>query len=141
MPDKKYTKVEEEIIQILDRMENEPPKTRPPHLRLVHSSRSAPRRRRLSMPSLPALSPGITLALVFGFAFVALMTSGLIQIIATILSLGCFVLLLARRGRPGGSGSSIQGSKTWRGRDISLSPDNGEPIGDRLRDWIRRVRR
>ncbi|HMM42768.1 MAG TPA: hypothetical protein PKA95_12775 [Thermomicrobiales bacterium] len=141
MPDKKYTKVEEEIIQILDRMENEPPKTRQPHLRLVHSSRSAPRRRRFSMPSLPALSPGITLALVFGFAFVALMTSGLIQIVATILSLGCFVLLLARRGRTGGGGSSIQGSKTWRGRDISLSPDDGEPIGDRIRDWIRRVRR
>ncbi len=141
MPDKKYTKVEEEIIQILDRMENDAPKPRQPHLRLVHSTRSTSRQRRLSLPKLPALSPGITLALVFVFAFVALMTSGPLQIVATVLSLGCFALLFVRRGRGGASGGSMHGSKTWRGRDITLTPGGGEPIGDRVRDWIRRVRR
>ncbi len=141
MPDKKYTRVEEEIIQILDRMENDAPKTRQPHLRLVHSTRSTPRRRRLSMPRLPALTPGITLALVFGFAFVALMTSGVVQIVATVLSLGCFVLLFVRRGRAGSASTPMHGSKTWRGRDISLTPGNDAPVGDRVRDWLRRVRR
>lgn len=141
MPDRKYTKVEEEIIQILDRMEDDAPKQGRPHLRLVHSARTAPARRTPRMPRLPSLSPGLTLGLVFAFAFVALMTSGIVQIVATVLSIGCFVLLFVRRNRAAPASTPLHGSKTWRGRDIVLSPDNGASLGGRVRDWLSRVRR
>lgn len=140
MPDKKYTKVEEEIIQILDRMEHDAPKSRQPHLRLVHSARATPKPRRFKLPKVQTLTPGVTLALVFAFAFVALMTNGTVQIVATVLSIGLFVLLFARRNRAGAA-TPMQGSKTWRGRDITLSPGGGDSIADRVRDWLQRVRR
>lgn len=142
MPDRKYTKVEEEIIQILDRMDDDAATTRSPHLRLVHSAPATPKRWRIPRSLPTRLTPGITLALVFMFAFVALMTSGWLQLVATALSLGCFVLLIVRRRRVGGGDSgTVPGSKMWRGRDISLTPEYGEPLSDRIREWIQRVRR
>lgn len=141
MPGKKYSKVEEEIIQILDRMDNDDSQPRPSHLQLVHSARSTPLRRRFALHGIPKPSPAITLVLVFVLAIVALMTSGLLQIAAMALSLACFVLLVAGRRRMTGGATTIEGSKTWRGRDIPMVPDSGGSIGDRFRDWVRRVRR
>ncbi len=140
MPDKKYTRVEEEIIEILDQMENDAPKPKYPHLRVVHPPSSGPTRRRFQLPSLSRVSPSMNLGLVVVFAFVALMSSGIIQVIATVLSLGCLIILFFRRGRPSATASSIDGPRTWRGRDISFTPDDGSSMGGRLRDWIHRVR-
>lgn len=141
MPDKKYTKVEEEIIQILDRMGDDPAPQRPPNLRLVHSQK--PKRRSLpSLPRVPRMSPTIVLAGVFLFAFVALMTSGVIQIVAAVLALVCFIAMLFGRGKtPRGASAPNFGPQTWRGRDISLSSEPSTPIADRISAWFRRLRR
>ncbi|MCO5175387.1 MAG: hypothetical protein M9890_00165 [Thermomicrobiales bacterium] len=141
MPDKKYTKVEEEIIQILDRMGDDPAPQRPPNLRLVHSQK--PKRRKLSsLPRVPGISPTIILGGVFLFAFVALMTSGVIQIVAAVLALVCFVAMLLGRGRaPRGGTAPNFGPQTWRGRDITLSSEPTTPIGDRISALFRRFRR
>jgi len=140
MPDKKYTKVEEEIIQILDRMGDDPAPPRQPNLRLVHSKK--PRRSVPTLPRVPRISPTIILAGVFLFAFIALMTSGIVQIVAAALAIICFVAMLLGRGKSSRSGSTPNfGPQTWRGRDITLSPDHSTPIGDRISGWLRRIRR
>ena len=59
MPDKKYTRIEEEVLEILDRIEDErpAPSRAASHLRLVSSRPAKPKRRfalpHISLRSLP----------------------------------------------------------------------------------------
>lgn len=83
MPDKRYTKVEEEVIQILDRLESEKPSPTRPNLRLVEPVRQ--RKRKINRPSfkpslrlsrlsrLTAGKPWIWIASAIGLAFVAIL--------------------------------------------------------------------
>jgi hypothetical protein len=152
MPDnKKYSRVEEEVMEILDRLEDERPAPgrRPSHLRLV-SSRPAKPRRRFTIPKLPSLRLSAlplwwTLAASFGLAMIALFvrdtsqTLGMVLVIlAVLLFLSPFVFRRGGSSIPGGSGPSIGGSvtKEWRGRDITLGPTPGPSAGERAKRWL-----
>jgi hypothetical protein len=136
MPDKKYSKVEEEILQILDRMDSDSAPSSRPNLRLVHSRPTRKRRFTLPKPRLALPSPGVTLGLVVAFAFIALMTSGILQLIATLLTVAALVALFIPRKRSTTMWTGSAGTKRWRGRDISFHPDDGESPADRARRWI-----
>lgn len=137
MSDKRYTKVEEEIIQILDKLEKEEPAPTRPNLRVVHSRPPKPPRRSLR-PRLPftVLPPaGITLALVFGFAILALFLPSPFQLIATLLAIGALILFFSRRGQQS-EWSGPSGTKTWRGQDISFGPSSRDSASDRAKRWL-----
>jgi hypothetical protein len=150
MPDKKYTKVEEEIMEILDRIEDERPASPrgPSHLRLV-SSRPAKTKRRFSlgMPklSLTALPLWWSLAVSFGLAMAALIVRDSSETLAlglAILSALAFLSPFVFR-RPGGGVGNSGGSpfggtvtKEWRGRDITLGPTPGPSASDRAKRWL-----
>jgi hypothetical protein len=145
MSDKKYTRIEEEVMEILDRIEDErpAPSRAPSHLRLV-SSRPAKRKRQVRIPKLHLSTLPIwwSLAAAFGLALAALVvrdrsqTLGLVLVVLSVLVfLSPFVL---RRGTNGSGGSGIDGSvtKEWRGRDITLGPSSGPSSGERARRWL-----
>jgi hypothetical protein len=136
MPDKKYSRVEEEILQILDRMDDESPPSGRPNLRLVHSRPIHKRRFTFRKPQLALPSAGVTLALVVAVAFAARMTSGTLQLIATLLTVAALVMLFIPRKRSTTMWTGSAGTKRWRGRDISFSPDTGDSPADRARRWI-----
>lgn len=142
MPEKRYTKVEEEILQILDKMEveNDPP-PRPP-LRIVRRTEHHRTSRRVRSI---ASRDWIPLALSGALAFAALMFSNQSHTAALILSiasmLAFFSPLVLRRGGKGSSPPEPYGAKLWRGRDISLEPPRSESVSDRARDWFERHRR
>lgn len=138
MPDKRYTKVEEEIIQILDRMDDGPtprPRPRPrPNLRLVKQPAA---RRRWNAGELLRRSPLLFLIGSLALALLALSLRGTSSTLATALAIGAFLsffapLLLARRHSAGSS--PIEG-KMWRGRDIVVTPPPGESPLERARAW------
>ena len=153
MPDKRYTKVEEEIIQILDRLEKEEPSPTRPNLRLVHSRPVKQRNRFLGhrKPSLTVLPAWTNLAVAFGLAFAAVLlreTSHLLAVMVAIASVVAFdsPLFLNRapgRGMSQAPGGGPPGTKTWRGRDITFGPTGGPTAADRARRWLddRRGRR
>lgn len=150
MPDKKYTKVEEEIMEILDRIEDERPA--PPrgqsHLRLVSSRPAKPKRRlSLGMPKLrlSALPLWWSLAASFGLAIAALVvrdTSETAAIILVVVSalvfLSPFVFRRPGGGAGGAGGTGFGGSvtKEWRGRDITLGPTPGPSSSERAKRWL-----
>lgn len=137
MSDKRYSKVEEEIIQILDKLEKEEPAPSRPNLRLVHSRPTRARRRsfRDRLPRIALPSPGVTLAMVFGFALMALFTTGTLQLAATLLTIGALVLLFTRRGQTS-DWNGPSGTKTWRGQDITFGSQSKDSAGDRARRWL-----
>lgn len=113
---------------------------RPTHLRLV---RNTPRRRGLAnMP------PVAWFGLAIAFTLVALFTSSRSQNITLILAIAAIAalivpLFLRRTPSPTdtrGPGSITPTSKTWRGRDIDLTPQRGDSATDRVRRWIDRSR-
>ena len=137
MSDKRYTKVEEEIIQILDKLEKEEPAPTRPNLRLVHSRPPKPPRRSLRqrLPQTRVPSGGLTLALVFVFAILALLLPSPFQLVATLLTIAALVVFFTRRGQPS-EWSGPGGTKTWRGQDISFGPSSRDSAGDRARRWL-----
>lgn len=147
--DKRYTKVEEEVIEILDRLEHEAPAPARPNLRLV-SSRPAKRRRVGRLPStvrLPRI-PGlwVAIAVIVGL-FVLTMTNiqlpGGVAMLLIVAIIGFFIWGMLRGGgaRSNGTGGfGAPGTKTWRGRDITLGPPPGASPADRVAGWFRRSR-
>ena len=151
MPDKKYTKVEEQVMEILERIDDERPA--PPreqsHLRLV-SSRPAKRRRRWNarMPkfSVKALPLWWSVAASFGLAMAALIARDSSETLALVLAaLSALVFLspfVFRRpsdgtgGSSGGSGFGGSVTKEWRGRDITLGPPPGPSSTERAKRWL-----
>jgi hypothetical protein len=145
MPDKRYTKVEEEVIQILDKMDDGSPPRPRPNLRLVKTTR---RRRRFNLGSLSfgAITRRFPLAFMvvaFVLAIFAISFRGSSSTVATILAvlaaLAFFAPILLGR-RPGSGASPIEG-KTWRGRDMIVTPPPGHSAVDRARRWLERRQR
>lgn len=151
MPDKKYTKVEEEIIQILDRLEDERPAQprKRPDLRVVSSNPrpQARPKRQWSLARLPAWWP---VAGALGLALAAILVRDSSRTLAVVLSILAIVAFLSpivlRRGgsAPPSTPSSpfgTPGTKTWRGRDITLGPPAGDAPAERAKRWITYQRR
>jgi hypothetical protein len=154
MPDKRYTKVEEEVIQILDRLESEKPAPSRPNLRLVEGGRpaksKAPRRSfkpSLRLSSLTSGKPWIWIASAIGLAFAALLVRDTSENLALALALASFIAFVApffvNRSRPGAGGPGSYGGevKQWRGRDVSFDPPSGPSPGERLNRWFQDRRR
>jgi hypothetical protein len=145
MPDKRYTKVEEEIIQILDKMDDGAPPRARPNLRLVKTTRPS-RRFRLSALNAGAISRRFPLAfmvLAFVLAIFAISfrdsSSTVATVLAVLAALSFFAPLLLSR-RPASGASPIEG-KMWRGRDIVVTPPPGQSPVERARRWFERRQR
>jgi hypothetical protein len=150
MPDKRYTKVEEEVIQILDRLESEKPSTSTrPNLRLVESPRprKQPSRLKSVRPSFNLWrmitgKPWIWIAAAIGLAFAALVVRDTSDNLALALALASIIAFFAplfvnRRGSSGRGSTGPGGEiKTWRGRDISFDPPGGPSPSERVSRWI-----
>jgi hypothetical protein len=148
MPDKRYTKVEEEVIEILDRLEHEAPAPVRPNLRLV-SSRPRRRRRWDDLRSrLRARAPrvsGVWIAVavvigLFALTWAPIDLPGGVAMLLIFAIIGVFLWGMLRGGssRPSGGGFAPPGTKTWRGRDITFGPDPGAAPAERIARWFRR---
>jgi hypothetical protein len=145
MPDKRYTKVEEEIIQILDKMDDGPAPRPRPNLRLVKPTQ-ARRRFNLGSFSFGAISRRFPLAFMvvaFVLAILAISlrdsSSTAATILAVLAGISFFAPILL--GRQAASGSSPIEGKTWRGRDMIVTPPPGVSPVDRARRWLERRQR
>ncbi|MFO7271375.1 hypothetical protein [Sphaerobacter thermophilus] len=134
MAKKRYTRVEEEIIQILDKVDREPawkrlrprrgPSRRPP----------GPRRPRVTAPD------WIWIGVAFGLALIAIVARDLSAALAMILAiasiLAFFAPIVLRWRAP--SPPPIQ---RWRGKDIDLPPRRAGIMGEiRYQLWRLRNR-
>lgn len=140
MAKRRYTKVEEEIIQILEEKDREPGwhqlRSRLPHIerpRVPH---------RLSHSRVGG--EGLTwLGLTFGIALAAVLVSRASHLLGGLLAIAAIIVFLSpivlnRRSRGTLSGAP----RRWRGRDIDLPPSGGGLSGDlRRRLWEYRRRR
>jgi Flp pilus assembly protein TadB len=138
MAKKRYTKLEEEIIQILDA------KDREPAWRRASLRRFRPRlpRRRPSLPQRPGKANGlIWLGATFGLALLAIMAANWSHLLALILALACILLFLSpivfsRRSDP-----IYRPAQQWRGRDVEFPPPRDGITGEiRYRMWQYRNR-
>lgn len=140
MSDKRYTKVEEEVLEILDRLEHEEPATSRPNLRLVSSRPAKPqRRRRLRLPSMRQFPSWSYMAGSFALAFTAVMVRDSSDVGALALAIAsalCFFAPLAFRRPSTSSGFGPSHTKEWRGRDISFGPSPHDSPGERARRWL-----
>ncbi|MGA7669267.1 MAG: hypothetical protein WBW04_02530 [Nitrolancea sp.] len=138
MAKKRYTKVEEEIIQILDA------KDREPTWRRVTRRRWRPRmpRTRISMQKRIGAASGLLwLVVTFGIALAAIMVSGYSHFLAVVLAIVCILFFLSPmviRRRDTGLHRPAQ---EWRGRSMSFPPDQDGIVGKiRYRIWEMRNR-
>ncbi len=125
-----YSKVEREIMEILDDIETKQPPPRPSN---VVEFRRPSRRKlpRLSLPSFDelryAMSPGklmlVMLAAVIGAVF--LQGVPFLSPILIVVAIVAFAGVFFARSKPSGPGGKYNakqpGIKRWRGRDIDLS--------------------
>lgn len=152
MTKKRYTRLEEEILQILDEKDQDPPPgrlrgwmsrrpsmPRPPRPgtrtgpRLVSTSSSG---RRFDQTSLAWLGG------TFGLALAAILVGSWSQTLGIILAIGCIAYFLSPLVRNRAGGPPPRNVQTWRGRDIELPPSRAGLIGDlRYRLWQMRQRR
>lgn len=142
--DDRYSRVEREILEILDGFEEEGSTDRP---RNVVEFRRPKRSRRFSMPSLKmpsglrTLTPAKLLIATVLFALLAVFAQGISSMLATALVLGAIVSFIAiffvRSPTSGGTSvASPPRTKRWRGRDIDLnSPGRGSRQGRWSRPW------
>ena len=126
--DKKYSRVEREILEILDDFESAGPADRPGNV--VDFRRPGLRKRlRSRFPDISefryALSPlklvGILLAAIIGAIF--LQGIPFVSPVLIVVAIAAIAGLFFVRSKPsvGGSVSSSSGPKRWRGRDIDLT--------------------
>lgn len=154
MPDKRYTKVEEEVIQILDRLESEKPSPSRPNLRLVETGRTEKRRSRqqsfkpsFSLDRLTSGRPWIWIVAAIGLAFVAILVRDTSQNLAFAFAIASIIAFFAPifTGRRGGGPSGPIGPggdvKQWRGRDVSFDPPSGPSPAERINRWFQDRRR
>ena len=138
MAKKRYTKVEEEIIQILDA------KDREPAWRRVSSGRWRPRLRRprLSIPRRLGAASGLTwLVATFGIALTAIMVSGWSHLLAAILAISCILVFLSPMVLSRKDTGLHRPAQEWRGRSINLPPPEHGIAGKiRRRLWEMRNR-
>jgi hypothetical protein len=137
MSKKRYSKVEEEILEILDRAEQQAPKRR-----------GRPERPKLSRRVPTGLLRGVPFGLlwlggVFGFALAAILVSGWSGTLATLLAIASILVLFSPIVLGFRSSSQQTGPKEWRGRVISLPPRQEGVVGKirykiwEIRNWNR----
>ena len=140
MAKRRYTRVEEEIIQILEQKEREPGWRRA-RFRLPRQ----PRLSRLGLPRLRGhkrLGGFSWLLLTFGLALAAVLLAGTSHLLAGLLAIASIVVFLSpivtsRRD----SGLPYTPSRHWRGKDINLPPARTGLLGEiRYRLWEYRHR-
>jgi hypothetical protein len=125
--DGKYSKVEREILEILDDMESRQPERRPSNI--VDFRRPSRRRlQRLRVPDLSQLRYAVTPAKLLLLMLVAVLGAVFLQSVPfvspvlVIIAIAAFVAVFFVRSRPpAGPYSSSPKTKRWRGRDIDLS--------------------
>lgn len=139
--DKRYSRVEREILEILDEMESKDEAPRP---RNVVEFRRPPRSRIPSIPkpalprprSLLNITPARLLLATVALAIGAVLVQGFSGTLATILvllAIASFLAMFFVRSSPGRSSvSSGPRTKRWRGRDIDLGSGGG---GRPERNW------
>jgi Flp pilus assembly protein TadB len=133
MAKKRYTKVEEEIIQILDAKDREPAWRRMRHRRwrprLPRFKFSAPRRLRAAS--------GLTwLIATFGIALAAILVSGYSHFLAVVLAIVCILVFLSPMVLSRRDTGLHRPAQEWRGRDINLPPSQDGFVGKiRYRLW------
>lgn len=155
MPDKRYSKVEEEIIQILDQMDNDPPAAPPANLvpfrprakpsarrldtRMLTQARSNPIARVKQYSSGSWVGVGIVAALI---AWQLSRFSGTLALVAMTLSVIAFLFALYTRRSAGvvGGAPAAPTTKRWRGRDIDFDQTRRTSIAERTRNWGRKKR-
>jgi hypothetical protein len=142
MPDKRYTKVEEEIIQILDRLESEEPAPTRPPLRIVSprpkrsrrfQSVHVPRPKFDTRPAWFWLAASFTLA---AAAYFVRDFSSTLAMLLAIASICAFFAPLFSRGPGVTPAPGPPATKRWRGKDISFDTSSHEGRGDRARRWL-----
>lgn len=130
-PDKPYSKVEREVLEILDQLEEQQPKERPGN---VVDFRTRKRQRRWRLPTLRrprldirAVTPLRMLLLTVVLAVLAFVVRDFSSTLALVLAIGSITAFLSlffigRSGpRPGGPPRAPQ-TKRWRGQDIEVGP-------------------
>jgi hypothetical protein len=136
-PNKPYTKVEREVLEILDQMEQQPAKDRPNN---VVDFRARQRKRSWRWPSLRRpqislrlLTPLRMLLLTVVLAVAAFIVRDFSSTLALILAIGSITSLLSLFFIGGSSGSGPGNgpprspqTKRWRGQDIEMKPSKGD---------------
>ncbi len=142
--DERYSRVEREILEILDGMETNEEATRP--AKVVDFRRS--KRKKMSQISLPSpkplaprsffsVTPARLLIATVGLALAAIFVqdySGTLATIFVLAAIASFLAMFFVRSGPRGSVSSSTQTKRWRGRDIDL----GSPPTSRSRSGWRK---
>lgn len=153
MSDKRYSKVEEEIIQILDQMDREPPPAPPTNL-VPFRPRPKPASRRINTDRLKSMATnplarvrrysagswvgvGVVVALL---AWQLSRFSGTLATIAMVVSVLAFLAALYTRRGGGAVGipPAASTTKRWRGRDIDFDNSRRSSVADRTRNWGRK---
>lgn len=153
MSDKRYTKVEEEIIQILNQMDDEPDREAPSNI-VKFRPRPRPKREVTRTPRLRTggitqrvrqYSAGSWVGVGIVVAIVSWQLGRFVPMLGmagVIVSLGAFMAALYtwRAGSVPGVPTAGSGPKRWRGRDIDFSPRSAPP-SMRARKWSDRFRK
>lgn len=145
MTDKRYTKVEEEVIQILDRMEHEQPFSQKPRLTVLPPASTRRRKTLLRRPDLrrrPSWAWLATSFTVAGLAYLMRDTSSTVALFLAILSAGIFFGPLFSKSSaslPVEPGAPT--TKTWRGKDITFSSPPQDDVSHKARRWLSDRRR
>jgi hypothetical protein len=125
--DGKYSKVEREILEILDDIDSRQPERRPANI--VDFRRPARRRMpRLRLPELGQWRYAVTPAKLLILMLVAILGAVFLQgvpfvsPVLVVIAIAAFIAVFFVRSRPAaGPYSSSPKTKRWRGRDIDLS--------------------
>lgn len=151
--DKQYSRVEREILEILDEMESKDESPRP---RNVVEFRRPSRSRIPGVPkpaiqrsiprSILTITPARLLLATVGLAIGAVLIQGFSGTLATafvVLAIVSFLAMFFVRSSPGGRGTVSSGPQTkrWRGRDIDLGVSRGGRTERSWRNLWRRGRR
>ncbi|HET7038124.1 MAG TPA: hypothetical protein VFI42_20790 [Thermomicrobiaceae bacterium] len=139
MAKRRYTRVEEEIIQILEQKEREP------GWRRARFRLRRPRLPRFSLPRFnghPRLGGFSWLLLTFGLALAAVLLAGTSHLLAALLAIASMLVFLSPivTSRRAG-GLPYTPARRWRGKDIDLPPSRTGLLGEiRYRIWEYRHR-
>lgn len=141
--DKKYSRVEQEILDILEEFEERPSERRSGNVvEFRRPKRSLGDRARDLLGKRPSLSFTLTpfrlLLICLASAIGAVLVRQYSETLSLILVLSAIVSFLAlffvRGPRSSGPGGKAPETKRWRGKDITLTP---RPGPKRSRDWKR----
>lgn len=153
MSDKRYSKVEEEIIQILNQMDeapaNEPPSNVVPFRTRPKPKRELPGKARVQQIGIlqwvRRYSAGSWVGVGIVAALVAWQLGRFVPVLGMLgfaASIAAFLAALYtwRAGSVPGIPQAPGGPKRWRGRDIDLTPQRPTPGSLRARKWGGRFR-